>query len=176
MKNKRHYFANKGPSSQSCDFPSSHVWMWELDCKESWVPKNWYFWTVVLEKTIESPLDCKKVPPVHLKNQSWILTEGLMLSWNSNTLATRCEELTHLKGPWCWEKLKMGGEGDDKGWGGWMLSLTQWTWVCVSSGELVMDREDLCATVHRVAKSWTRLSNWTELNLTPDYMVSLYLI
>ena len=73
IKKQRHYFANKGPFSQSCGFPSSHVWMWELDYKESWVPKNWYFWTVVLEKTLESPLDSKEIQPVHPKgNQSWI--------------------------------------------------------------------------------------------------------
>ena len=73
VKKQRHYFANKGPSSQSCGFSSSHVWMWELDHKESWVPKNWWFWTVVLEKTLESPLDCKEIQPVHPKgNQSWI--------------------------------------------------------------------------------------------------------
>ena len=71
----RHYFANKGPSSQSYAFSSSHVWMWELDDKESWAPKNWCFWTVVLEKTLESPLDSKEIQPVHPKgNQSWIFT------------------------------------------------------------------------------------------------------
>ena len=70
---QRHYFANKGPLSQSYGFSSSHVWMWELNYKESWAPKNWCFWTVVLEKTLESPLDCKEIQPVHLKgNQSWI--------------------------------------------------------------------------------------------------------
>ena len=70
---QRHYFANKGLSSQSYGFSSSHVWMWELDYKESWALKNWCFWTVVLEKTLESPLDCKEVQPVHLKvNQSWM--------------------------------------------------------------------------------------------------------
>ena len=73
IKKQRHYFANKGPSSQGYGFSSSHVWMWELDYKESWAPKNWCFWTVVLEKTLESPLDCKEVQPVHPKgNQSWI--------------------------------------------------------------------------------------------------------
>ena len=73
IKKQRHYFANKGPSSQSYDFSSSHVCMWELDFKESWVPKNWFFWTVVLEKTLESPLDCKEIQPVHPEgNQSWM--------------------------------------------------------------------------------------------------------
>ena len=73
IKKQRHYFANKCPSSQSCGFSSSHVWMWKLDCKESWASKNWCFWTVVLEKTFESPLDCKEIKPVHPKgNQSCI--------------------------------------------------------------------------------------------------------
>ena len=73
IKKQRHYFANKGPYSQSYGFSSSHAWMWELDYKESWVPKNWRFWTVVLETTLESPLDCKEIQPVHPKgNQSWI--------------------------------------------------------------------------------------------------------
>ena len=73
IKKQRLYSANKGPSSQSCGFSSSHVWMWELDYKESWVPKNWRFWTVMLEKTLESPLDCKEIQPVHPKgDQSWV--------------------------------------------------------------------------------------------------------
>ena len=73
IKKQRHYFADKGLSSQSYSFFSSHVWMWKLDHKESWAPKNWCFWTVVLEKTLESPLDCKEIQPVHPKgDQSWI--------------------------------------------------------------------------------------------------------
>ena len=73
IKKQRHYFANKGSSSQGHGFSSGHVWMWELDYKESWAPKNWCFWTVVLEKTLESPLDCKEIQPVHPKgDQSWL--------------------------------------------------------------------------------------------------------
>ena len=73
IKKQRHYFTNKSPSSQSYGFSSGHVWMWELDCKVSWAPKNWCFWTVVLEKTLESPLDCKEIQLVHPKgNQFWI--------------------------------------------------------------------------------------------------------
>ena len=73
IKKQRHYFANKGLSSQGYGFSSSHVWMWELDCEESWAVKNWCFWTVVLEKTLESPLDCKEIQPVHSKgDQSWV--------------------------------------------------------------------------------------------------------
>ena len=102
--------------------------MWELDYKESWAPRNSCFSTVVLEKTLESPLDCKEIQPVlnvHWKSWCW--------SWNSNTSATWCEELTHLKRPWCWERFKAGGDGDDRGWDGWMASPTQWTWVLVNS-------------------------------------------
>ena len=72
IEKQRHYFVNKDPSSQGYGFSNSHVWMWVLDCKESWVLKNWCFWTVVLEKTLESPLDCKEIQPVHPKDQSWV--------------------------------------------------------------------------------------------------------
>ena len=75
IQKQRHYFANKGLSIQSYAFSSGHVWMWELDCEESWAPKNWCFWTVVMEKTLESPLDCKEIQPVHPKaHQSWVFT------------------------------------------------------------------------------------------------------
>ena len=74
---QRYYFANKGPSSQGYGFSSSHVWIWELDSEESWALKNWCFWTVVLEKTLESPLDCKDIQSVHPKgDQSWVFIGG----------------------------------------------------------------------------------------------------
>ena len=140
IKKQRHYFVHKGPSSQGYGFSSGQVWMWELDYKESWAPKNWCFWTVVLEKILESSLDCKEIQPVQTKGyQSLVFictTDSFIVgfwSWNSNTLATWCEELTHLKRPWCWEGLKEGGEGNGRGWNGWMASLTQWTWVWVDS-------------------------------------------
>ena len=132
---QRHYFATKGPSSQSYSFSSSHVRMWELDYKESWVPKNWRFWTVVLEKTLESSMDSKQIQPVNPKgNQSWIFRtdwKDWCWSWNSNTLTIWCEEPTHWKRLWCWERLMMEGEGENKGWNGRMASPTQWTWVWV---------------------------------------------
>ena len=136
MKKQRHYFANKGLSSQSYGFSSSHVWVWELDYKESWVLKNWYFLTVMLEKTLESPLECKEIKLVNPKgNQFWIFIGRTDAEAETpNTLATWCEERTHLKRLWCWGRLKAGGEGDDRGWDGWMASLTQWIWVLVSSG------------------------------------------
>ena len=77
IKKQRHYFANKGPSSQGYGFSSGHVWMWDLDSKESWVPTNWCFWTVVLEKILESPLDCKEFQTVHPKaDKSWVFIGG----------------------------------------------------------------------------------------------------
>ena len=134
IKKQRHYFAGKGPSSQSYGFSSSHVWMWELDHKESWAPKNWYFRAMVLEKTWESlgqhrdqtsQSYWKSVLIIHWKDWCW--------SWSSNTLATWWKEPTHWKRPWCWERLKVGEEGDDRGWDGWVASLSQWTWVWASS-------------------------------------------
>ena len=105
-----------------------------------------------------SPSYRKSILNIHWKDWCW--------SWNSNTLATWCGELNHSKRPWFWEWLKAGGEGEDRGWDGWMASLTQWTWVWVN-GELVMDREAWRAVIHGVAKSQTGLSNWTELKRMP---------
>ena len=134
---KRKDFANKGAYSQSYGFSSSHIQMWELDHKEGWAPKNWRFWTVGLGNTLESPLDCKKIKHIspkgnptlniHWKNWCW--------NWSSNTLATWCKEPTHWKRPWCWERLRAGGKGGDRGWSGWTASpSTQWSWVWANSG------------------------------------------
>ena len=129
-KKRRYYFAKKGSSSQSYGFSSSHVWMWELDHEESWAPKNWSFWTVVLEKTLESPLDCKEIKPVNPKgNQSWIFIGGTDAEAEAPILwAPDSKNWLIWKDPY-WERLKAGGEGDDRRWDGWMVSLTQWTWV-----------------------------------------------
>ena len=152
-------------SSQSYGFSSSHVWMWELDCEESWAPKNWCFWPVVLEKAFESPWTAKrsnqsilKEISVHWKDWCW--------SWNSNTWATWCEELTHLKRPWCWERLRAGGEGEDKGWDGWMASPTQWTWVWVDSGSWWWTgRPGVLWFIgsQRAGHDWVTELNWTDV-------------
>ena len=101
-----------------------------MKLKESWAPKKWCFWTEVLEKTLESPLDCKEIQPVHPKrNQSWIVSHCKDWCWSSDTLATWCKELIHWKRPWCWERLKAGGDREDRGWDGWIATATQWTWI-----------------------------------------------
>ena len=131
IKKQRHYFDNKGPFSQSYGFSSSHVWMWELDYKESWAQKNWCFWTVVLEKTLESPVDCKEIQPIHTKgNQSWkkYSSEGLMLKLKLQYFGHLMWRIDSLG------SLMWGGEGVDRGRDGWMASPTQWTWVWVDSG------------------------------------------
>ena len=133
IKKQRHYFASKGPSSQSYGFSSSHVWMWELDYKESWALKNGCFWTVVLEETHESPLDCKEIQPVHPKgNQSWIFMGGTDAKAETPIGHLMWRDISFEKTQ-CWERLNECGEGDDIGWDGWMASLTQWSWVWVSS-------------------------------------------
>ena len=115
-------------------FSSSHVWMWELDYKERWAQKNWCFWTVELEKTLESPLDCKEIQPVHPKgNQCWIFI-GRIDAEAETPILWPPDVKNWLTGKdQCWERLKAGGEGDDRGWDGWMASPTQWAWVWVSS-------------------------------------------
>ena len=109
--------------------------MGELDYKESWVPKNWCFWTVVLEKTLESPLDCKEIQPVHPKgNSPEYSLEGLMLKLEPQYFGHLMQSTDSLEKHWCWKRLKVGGEGDDGGWEGRMASPTQWAWVWGSSG------------------------------------------
>ena len=118
IKKQKYYFADKAPYTQSYGFSSSHVQTWELDPKEGWTLKNWCFQTVVLEKTLESPLDSKKTQPVHPKGgQSLgVYWKDWCWSWNSNTLATWCEELTHLKKTWSWERMKAKAEEGSRAW------------------------------------------------------------
>ena len=136
IKKQRHYLANKGPSSQGYGFSSGHVWMWELDCEESWAWKNWCFWTVVLEKTLESPLDCKEIQPVHSEgDQPWDFFGRNDAKAETPVLwPPHAQSWLIGKKLWCWEGLGARGEGDDRGWDGWMESLTLWIWVWVNSG------------------------------------------
>ena len=166
----RDCFANKSPSSQSYGFSSSHVWMWELDCKESWALKNWCFWTVVLEKTLESPLDCKEIQQVNPKgNQSWIFigktdTESeAPILWPpdvKNWLIGKDPDDRKVE---MIEVEMIGrGEGDGRKWDGWMALLTRWTWVWASFGSWWWTGKP-GVLQSRVSESWTWLNDWTEL-------------
>ena len=133
IKKQRHHFVNKGLSSQGYGFSSSHVWIWELDYKESWAP-NWCFWTVVLEKTLESPLDCKEIQPVHSRgDQSWVFigrTDAeTPILWPPDAKSWLIWKDPDVGKDWRQEK-----KGMTRGWDGWMASLIQWTWVWVNSG------------------------------------------
>ena len=133
-----------------------------VDYKESWALNKWWFWTVVLEKTLESPLDCKEFQPVNPKgNQSWIFmgrtdaeAETLIL-WPPDVKNCIIE-----KNPWCWERLKVEGEGDDRGRDDWMASLTRWTWVWVGDGQGSLA---CCSPWGHKKSDTTEQLNWTEL-------------
>ena len=163
------YSAHKGPSSQGYGFSSGHVWMWELDCEESWGPKNWCFWTVVLEKTLESPLDWKEIQPVHPKDQSWVFigrtdvgAETLIL-WPPHAKSWLTAKDPDAGKDWEQEKGTMEGEMV-----GWHHGLdgreSEWT-PGVSDGQ-----EGLACCnfmgLQRVGYDWATALNWTELILT----------
>ena len=134
IKKETHHFADKGPSSQSYGFYSSYIQMWELDQKEGWALKNWWFWPLVLVKTLDSPLDYKIKLVDPKGNQSWIFTGKTDVEAEAPMLwPLDGKSWLTVKRPWCWERLRAGGEGDDRGWDGWMVSPTQWTWVWASS-------------------------------------------
>ena len=128
IKRLRHHFADKGPHSQSYGFSSIHVWMWELVRKKGWALRKWCFWIVVLEKLLRVPWTAKRSNQSILKE---INLEGLMLKLQYfGHLMQRTDSMEKTL---MLERLKVGGEGDDRGWDGWMASVTQWTWVWASS-------------------------------------------
>ena len=133
IKKETHYFANKSLSSQGYGFSSGHVWMWELDCEESWVQKNWCFSAVVLEKSLETPLDCKEIQPVHSKgDQSWVFIGRTDFEAETPILGHLMWRADLFENTLMLGKLR-AGEEDGRGWDGWMASPTQWAWVWVSS-------------------------------------------
>ena len=159
--------------------------MWELDYKESWALKNNAFelwcwrrllWVPLTARRFNQSILKKSVLNINWKDWCW--------SWNSSTLATWCEVLTYLKRPWCWEGLRAGGEGDDRGWDSWMTLLTQWTWVWVNSGSWWWTgRPGMLQSigsqgVRHEESNTTEWLNWTELNLveTLEEIVTLSFI
>ena len=143
--------------------------MWELDCEESWVLKNFCFWTVVLEKTLESPLDCKEIQSVHSEgDQSWDFFGRNDAKAETPVLwPPHAEKLTHWKRLWCWEGLGAGGKVDDRGWDGWIASPTGRTWVWVNSGSWWWTgRPGMLRFMasQRVGHDWATELNRTELS------------
>ena len=138
IKKQRHYFANKGSYSQGHVFSNSHVWMWELNHKGGWGSKNWCFWTVVLEKSLESPLNCKEIQPVHAKgNQSWVFigrtdTEAeAPILWPPDSKSQLIRKDPDAGKDWMQEEKDKENE---RGQDGWMPPPIQWLWVWASSG------------------------------------------
>ena len=166
IKKHRHHFANKGLYSQSCGFSSRHVWMWKLDHKEGWALRNWCFQTVVLEKTLENPLDCKEIKPVNPKrNESWIFIGKIDAEAEAPTLwppDTKYQFIGKDVGKYWSQKEKRVTEDEMVGWHHWFNGneLGQ-----TPGDSEVRDRKVRHAAVHGVAKSRTRLSNWTELRV-----------
>ena len=172
IKKQRHHFANKGPSSQGYGFSSVHVWLWKLDYKESWVPKNWCFWAVVLEKTLESPLDCKEIQPVHPKgDQSWAFIGRTDFEAETPILWP-----PDVKSWLIWKDSDAGKDWGQEDKGTTEDETVGWHHQCSGHGfgwtpGFLMDRKAWPAVVHGVTKSWTWLSDWTELNWTLSQII-----
>ena len=168
IKKQRHYFASKGPFSQSYDFSSSHVWMWELDYKESRALKNWCFWTLVLKKTLESPLDCREIQPVHPKgNQSWIFI-GRTNAEAETPIIWPPDEKNQLNGKdtdawkdWRWEEKGMT-EDEIVGWHHRHNGHGFWWILAVGDGQGGLP---CCGSWGRKESDMTERLNWAEFQI-----------
>ena len=156
---QRHHFVNNSPSSQSYGFSCSHIRMRELDHKESWALKNWCFWTVVLDKTLEHPLNSKEIKPVNPKeNQSWIFIGRIDAESEAPILwPPGAKSWFSGKKSLCWERLRSGGERCDRGRDIWMASMDM---TLSKLWEIVQDGETSCAADHGAMKRRTQLSHW----------------
>ena len=177
IENQRHYFANKGLSSQGYGFSSGYVWMWELDCEESWVPKNWCFWTVVLERFLRVPWTARRSSQSILKETNPRCSlEGLMLRLKLQYFGHLMRRVDSLE-----KTLMLGGTGGRRRRGRqrmrWLDGITDVMHMGLGElRELVMDREAWCAAIHGVAKSRTRLSDWIELNMPLSVHITFCLL
>ena len=129
LKVQRHHFTDKSLSSQSYGFSCGHIWMWELHHKGNWALKNWYFWTVMLEKPFKNSFDCKDIKSVNPKgNQPWIFIGRTDAEAEAPVIWPSDAKSQH------WERQRAGGKRGNRGWDGWMASMTQWTWVWANCG------------------------------------------
>ena len=173
IKKQRYDFANKGLYSQSYEFSSSHVWMWELDHKEDWVLKNWYFRTVVLEKTLENPLDSKEIKSVNPKvNKPWLFTgrtdAEVPILWSPDMKSWLIGKDPNA-GKDCRQEEKGVTENEMVGWHHQLNGLR----ALSKLWEMVKDRAAWCAAAHGVAKSQTRPSDWTTTRIKADCLLEV---
>ena len=167
---QRHYSADKGPYSQGSGLPSGHARLWKLDHKEDGATKNWCLWSVVLEKTPESPLDCKEIQPVNLKgNPPWIFIGRTDAEVETAVFWSSVVNSWLIGKVWCRERLKVEEEEGIRGWDGWMASLMQWTWAWADFRRWWGTKRPGVLPGHGVTKNWIWLGDWA----TTSFQVSL---